>query len=292
MKINLNIKNMNHKNDKKLHQGISSSFFIPFILNIIRNSPFLFLTCFFVIPTILMVQASFYEPGEFGGLSKTFSLDAYQFFFEDSLYLQVFIKSFVIAGVVSLICLLLAYPLAYFMVQTSKEYQQLLVLLIILPFASSFLIRIYAWMFVLGPLDLMFSQAAVLIVLVYLHLPFMILPIYTNLEKHDHTLLDAAKDLGANFWQRFWKITFPLSMNGIYAGISLVFIPVLGMFAVPDLVGGTQDMMAGNLIKDQFLSNRDWPLGALFSLVLTVLVLLLLKFREIFLLVIKKTQRK
>jgi len=109
--------------------------------------------------------------------------------------------------------------------------------------------------------------------MVYVHLPFMILPLYTNLAKHDPALLDAAQDLGANAWQRFWKVTWPLSLPGIYAGSVLVFIPVLGMFAIPDILGGTGDILIGNLIKEQFLGTRDWPFGATLSLMLTLAVL-------------------
>jgi spermidine/putrescine transport system permease protein len=113
----------------------------------------------------------------------------------------------------------------------------------------------------------------VLVGMVYVHLPFMILPLYTNLEKHDPALLDAAQDLGANAWQRFWKVTWPLSLPGIYSGSALVFIPVLGMFAIPDILGGTGDILIGNLIKEQFLGTRDWPFGATLSLMLTLAVL-------------------
>jgi spermidine/putrescine transport system permease protein len=126
-----------------------------------------------------------------------------------------------------------------------------------------------------GPVNLLFSPFAVLVGMVYVHLPFMILPLYTNLEKHDPVLLDAAQDLGANAWRRFWRVTWPLSLPGVFAGSALVFIPVLGMFAIPDILGGTRDMLIGNLIKDQFLGVRDWPFGAALSIMLTLCVLLL-----------------
>jgi spermidine/putrescine transport system permease protein len=127
----------------------------------------------------------------------------------------------------------------------------------------------------LGPVNLLYTPFAVVAGMVYVHLPFMILPLYTNLEKQDPALLEAAQDLGANAWTRFWRITFPLSLPGIWSGAALVFIPVLGMFAVPELLGGTGDMLIGNLIKEQFVDNRDWPLGSTFSLLLTVAVLAL-----------------
>jgi len=127
--------------------------------------------------------------------------------------------------------------------------------------------------FGMAPVTLLFSPFAVLIGMIYVHLPFMILPLYTNLEKHDPILLDAAQDLGANRWQRFRYVTWPQSLPGIFSGSALVFIPVLGMFAIPDILGGTGDIMIGNLIKDQFLGTRDWPFGSTLSIMLTLAVL-------------------
>ena len=124
------------------------------------------------------------------------------------------------------------------------------------------------------PVRLLFSTFAVIVGMVYVHLPFMILPLYTNLEKHDPSLLDAAQDLGANGWQRFWRVTFPLSLPGVFSGSVLVFVPVLGMFAVPELLGGTSDYIIGNLIKEQFFGTRDWPLGSALSILLMITVLL------------------
>ncbi len=139
--------------------------------------------------------------------------------------------------------------------------------------AFSQLINSILAIFGVAPVTLLFSSFAVLIGMVYVHLPFMILPLYTNLEKHDPILLDAAQDLGANGWQRFWYVTWPQSLPGILSGSALVFIPVLGMFAIPDILGGTDDIMIGNLIKDQFLGTRDWPFGSTLSIMLTLTVL-------------------
>jgi spermidine/putrescine transport system permease protein len=125
------------------------------------------------------------------------------------------------------------------------------------------------------PVALLYTPAAVVIALVYVHLPFMVLPLYANLEKHDPALLDAAQDLGANAWQRFWRVTFPLSLPGVYAGAALVFIPAFGIFAIPDLLGGTGGIMIGNVIKQQFLDTRDWPFGSALSLVLMAAALAL-----------------
>lgn len=253
---------------------------------LVGTPPSVFLVAFFLLPSLIMVLASFRHPGEFGGLAPLMSaggeavdhgltLEAYRFVFGDWIYLWICLKSFAIAALTTLACLLLAYPLAMLIAASPGKRRDLLVLLVILPFASNFLVRVYAWMIVLGPLDLLYSQTAVLVAMVYVHLPFMILPLYINLEKHDPVLLDAAQDLGANAWQRFWRVTFPLSLPGVFAGSALVFIPVLGMFAIPELLGGTRDILIGNLIKEQFLDNRDWPLGSALSMVLTVMVLAL-----------------
>ncbi len=183
-------------------------------------------------------------------------------------------KSFGVAALTTLACLLMAYPVALLIARSPKRHRDLMVLLCVLPFASNFLVRVYAWMIILGPFDLLFSRFAVIVGMVYVHLPFMILPLYTNLEKHDPTLLDAAQDLGATAWHRFWRVTFPLSLPGIFAGSALVFIPVLGMFAIPEILGGKDDWLIGNLIKESFLGTRDWPFGSMLSLMLTVAVFL------------------
>ena len=270
---------------------------------LVSGPPFLFLLLFFVAPGIIMVLASFRYPGEFGGLApltapdpdtlQGLTLETYEFFFSDIIYSQIFLKSFLVALATTLICLVMAYPLALLIARSPKKSRDLMVLLVILPFASNFLIRVYAWMIILGPqaafsqmvngvlgafgaepVHLLFSPFAVLAGMVYVHLPFMVLPLYTNLEKHDPTLLDAAQDLGANAWHRFWRVTFPLSLPGIFSGAALVFIPVLGMFAIPDILGGTGDMLIGNVIKEQFLGTRDWPFGSTLSIMLTIAVLL------------------
>ena len=266
--------------------------------------PFIFLLLLFIGPSIIMLLASFRYPGEFGGLAPLAASDpntlhgvtveTYRFFFSDFIYTEIFIKSILMALATTLICLVMAYPLALLIARSPQKTRDLLVLLVILPFASNFLIRVYAWMIVLGPqsalsqllnsvlhllgiapVHLLFSPFAVLVAMVYAHLPFMVLPLYTNLEKHDPSLLDAAQDLGANAWQRFWRVTFPLSMPGVLSGSSLVFIPVLGVFVIPEILGGTGDMLIGNLIKEQFLVTRDWPFGSTLSILLTITVLLI-----------------
>ena len=250
---------------------------------LVSGPPFLFLLVFFLVPALIMVAASFRYPGEFGALAPIFgkpdeehgfTLENYAIFFSDSIYLQIFVKSFGVAALTTLVCLVMAYPVALLIARSPKRHRDLMVLLCVLPFASNFLVRVYAWMIILGPFDLLFSRLAVLVGMVYVHLPFMILPLYTNLEKHDPTLLDAAQDLGATAWHRFWRVTFPLSLPGIFAGSALVFIPVLGMFAIPEILGGKDDWLIGNLIKESFLGTRDWPFGSMLSLMLTVAVFL------------------
>ena len=247
---------------------------------LVTAPPTLFLLAFFLAPALIVVLASLRQPGEFGGLAPLTGLadlgaEAYRFLLDDIVYAEIFARSFLVAGLTTLICIVLAYPLAWLIAKSPQKRRDLLVLLVILPFASNFLVRIYAWIMLLGPANLLYTPAAVIVGMVYVHLPFMILPLYTNLEKHDPALLEAAQDLGANGWTRFWRVTFPLSLPGIFSGSALVFIPVLGMFAVPELLGGTGDILIGNLIKEQFLDNRDWPLGSALSIMLTALVLLL-----------------
>ncbi|MCO2623228.1 ABC transporter permease [Pseudomonas aeruginosa] len=267
--------------------------------------PQAYLLFFFLVPALIMLFASFRFPGDYGGLAPwmysedgqtvyDLSVENYTWLTESWVYLQLFVKSFGYALVTTLACLLLAYPVATTLARAPAKWRNLLILLVILPFWSNLLVRVYAWMIILSPsgaltrginaaldlfgaqpISLMFTPFAVILCMVYVHLPFMILPLYANLEKHDPALLDAAQDLGAGRWQRFWRVTFPLSLPGVAAGAALVFIPVLGMFAIPDLVGGTDGIMIGNLIKSQFLDSRDWPFGSALSIALTGCILLL-----------------
>ena len=270
---------------------------------LIGGPPLAYLAVFFAIPVLIMVLASFRNSGDFGGLAPLFSEESgkldlttenYGRFFSDFIYTELFLKSFAYAAITTIVCLVIAYPLAILIARSAKKHRDLLVLLVILPFWSNFLIRVYAWMIILGPqsvfvsalnrvlgtigiepVTLLYTPFAVIVGLVYVHLPFMVLPLYANLEKHDPALLDAAQDLGANAWRRFWRVTFPLSLPGVYAGAALVFIPALGIFAIPDILGGTEGIMIGNVIKQQFLDTRDWPFGSVLSMVLTVMAVAL-----------------
>lgn len=261
---------------------------------LVGGPPLAYLLVLFAAPLAIMALASIRAPGDFGGLAPlvtegelNVNADAYATLFSEFLYLGLFAKSLAYAALATLLCLAAGYPLALLIARSPRKHRDLLVLLVILPFWSNFLIRVYAWMTILGPqsfvmqalngalaligaepVALLYTPAAVVITLVYVHLPFMVLPLYANLEKHDPALLDAAQDLGAGAWQRFWRVTFPLSLPGVYAGAALVFIPALGIFAIPDLIGGTGGIMIGNVIKQQFLDTRDWPFGAALSFVL------------------------
>ncbi len=267
--------------------------------------PTLVLLALFAAPTLIMVMATFQFPDDFGGLAPAVIRDAdglrldltlenYQRFAGDTLYLRIFGRSLGYATVTTLFCALLAYPLAMAIARAPSRRRDLLVLLVILPFWSNFLIRVYAWMSILGPrsafteavngvlaifgagpITLLFTPFAVLVGLVYVHLPFMVLPLYANLRRHDPAWVDASRDLGAGPWQTFRRVTLPMSVPGLLAGSLLVFIPALGAFAVPDILGGARGTMIGNLISDQFLSARDWPFGSTIAVVLTLFVVVL-----------------
>lgn len=268
-------------------------------------APLVYLILLFLLPTIIMVFIAFRIPGSYGGveplivkstssghISINMSLDSIKFALGNKFIWQLFLRSMSYSIITTLCCLGLSYPLAMMVAKSNKKYRDILLLLVIIPFWSCFLIRVYAWMIILGPesavnhainyvieffgfsaVNLLYSPVAVIICLVYINLPFMILPLYANLEKHDESLIEASRDLGANRWQSFWKITLPLSMPGILAGGALVFIPSIGMFVVPELVGNNCSLMIGNLIKQQFLQTMNWPLGSITAIVMTVSVL-------------------
>jgi spermidine/putrescine transport system permease protein len=260
----------------------------------------MYLLVFFAAPSLIMVLASFRSPGEFGGLAPLtdeagkldLNVDSYVRFVTEPVFMRVFAKSAGYATVTTLFGLLLAYPLATLIASSGRKYRDLLLLLVILPFWSNFLIRVYAWMIILGPnaalarvvnsalsmfglgpVPLLFSGFAVLTCLVYVHLPFMVLPLYATLEKIDNSLLEAAADLGARPWTVFRQVTIPLARPGIAAGSLLCFIPIVGEFVVPDLLGGSRSLMIGQTLWLEFFSNRDWPVAA--AVATTLLVLLL-----------------
>ncbi|PDV85627.1 putrescine/spermidine ABC transporter permease [Rhizobium sp. H4] len=263
--------------------------------------PFLWLGIMFLLPTILVVAIALsstrvgmppYEPlftWDGALVSIRLNFENLQFVLRDGLYARAYLNSLKVALVATIITLLIAYPLAYGISRCRRSWRSALVFLVIVPFWSSLLIRVYAWMAILSndgllnaalqavglidhPLQIMNTQTAIYIGIVYTYLPFMVLPIYSNLADADRTLLEAARDLGCTRFGTFWRVTFPLSLSGVAAGCALVFIPVVGEFVVPDLLGGADTQMIGRTIWIEFFNNRDWPVAA----AVTVLLLLLL----------------
>jgi spermidine/putrescine transport system permease protein len=249
----------------------------------------IWLGLFFLVPLLLILAYSFGTSGIYGGITLGFNPGNYLKVF-DPLYLEIIGRTFFIAALNTLLCLALGYPLAYFIVFKGRRWRNALVLLVMVPFWTSLLIRAYAWVVILGgngianrtlqflgitdePLTLIFTPEAVLMGMVYSYLPFMILPLYAALEKFDTRLKEAAQDLGASRWHTFWRVTFPLSLPGVIAGSILVFIPSAGEFVIPDLLGGSRTVMTGNLIQNQFLQARDWAFGSALSVLLAVLLL-------------------
>jgi spermidine/putrescine transport system permease protein len=252
----------------------------------------LWLVLFAMVPNLLVLFTSLLQPGDNELVHLQLSLKSYLALF-DTLYLQIFLHSFCLAGVCTAICLVLGYPFAFIIARSANRWKGILLFLVIIPFWTSSLIRSYAIVAILKtkgilnsvllslglihqPLHLLYSSSAVVIGLVYSLLPFMILPLYANIEKLDMRLVDAARDLGANRYTVFVKIILPLTLPGIIAGSMLVFLPAMSMFYIPDLLGGAKSVLVGNLIQNQFLAARNWPMGAAVSIVLTLLMGLML----------------
>ncbi|MCP5362509.1 MAG: ABC transporter permease subunit [Rickettsiaceae bacterium] len=252
------------------------------------------LTVFVLIPNIGVVVTSFLEREEAHFVSFTFTLDNYKKLLS-VMYIKVFLKSLAIALYVTILCLVFSYPFVYTISQTIKSIiiKDFLLILVIIPFWTSSLIRTYAMMIVLRsngllnnflmyvglidePIELLYNWVAVTIGLVYSLLPFMILPLYTAFEKLDRNYINAAQDLGAGKIDTLLKIIIPLTKSGIAAGCILVFLSTLGMFFIPELLGGSKEILVGNLIKNQFLIARDWPFGTAIGTVLTVIVVILM----------------
>ncbi|HEX9203410.1 MAG TPA: ABC transporter permease [Vicinamibacteria bacterium] len=245
----------------------------------------------FVVPQLLMLVASLGRRSAYGGVIRDLSLANYVRALEP-LYLRILAKSIGLAAFTTLLCLAVAYPVAFWLgLRVSPRWRSALLVLVILPFWTSFLVRMYAWIFILRtegllnlllgrfgvpPLPLLYNDFAVLLGQVYGELPFMILPLYASLEKLDRSLLEAAADLGAAPARALWRVTLPLTAPGIAAGCLLVFIPSLGSYLAPDLLGGGQTIYVGNLIQSQFAVARDMPFGSALSFLLSLTVLLLL----------------
>lgn len=247
---------------------------------------------FFLLPLIIVLIYSFLTPARGGG-TLPLTTDAYTDVF-GNIYFRVVLRSIFIAFVTTVICLLVGYPLGFFIsTRKSSMMRNLTLFLVILPFWTNFLVRTYAWRVVLGqegvinnslmalgmiqePLDLLFTRGAVMIGLIYGFLPFMVLPIYASIERFDFRLVEAAHDLGANDWSAFWRVVLPGTLPGVIAGSILVFIPSIGAYVTPDLLGGTRGLMIGNLIQRQFAGTGNWPRGSALSIVLMGIVLIAL----------------
>lgn len=249
----------------------------------------MYLLVFMVLPLILVVVLSFLARGNYGEIVYKFNLSNYTRLF-DTLYLKILGYSLQVGLETTIISLLVGYPLAYYIARAPARQRSLLLFLILLPFWTNFIIRIYAWIMILRaegflnsalqwigiiqePLSILYTPIAVLIGMVYEFLPFMVLPLYTSLEKIQQAQLEAAADLGAPPWKAFLRVTLPLSVPGMIAGTILVLIPAMGMFVVPDLMGGAKTMLIGNVVRNQFLTARDWPFGAAVSMVLMLLTM-------------------
>jgi len=248
-----------------------------------------YLFLFLLLPLLLVVVLSVVTRGPYGNVVYRLNFENYTRLL-DSLYLRILGYSLFTATATTLATILIGYPLAYYIARASARQRSILVFLILVPFWTNFIIRIYAWIMILrtegllnnmllrlgaiqAPLEILYTPTAVLIGMVYEFLPFMVLPLYTSLEKIEMAQLEAAADLGARPWRAFWRITLPLSVPGIVAGSILVFIPAMGMFVVPDLMGGAKTVLVGNLIRNQFLTARDWPFGAAASMLLLIITL-------------------
>ncbi len=265
-------------------------------------APYLWLLILFLVPFLIVFKISFAEIQiaippytelwhfvDDTYLTLKLNLENYTLLFEDSLYWKSYLSSLKIAFISTVLALLIGYPLAYGMARAPRRWQLTLLMLVILPFWTSFLIRVYAWIAILKnegflnyfllwtgiidqPLAMLHTDFAVYIGIVYSYLPFMILPLYSTLEKMDYSLLEAAADLGCTPSKAFWKVTIPLSMPGIIAGCFLVFIPAVGEFVIPDLLGGSSTLMIGKTLWSEFFNNRDWPLSSAVAVILLLML--------------------
>ncbi len=275
---------------------------------IIVAVPYLWLLALFLIPFLIVMKISLsdialarppYMPQlDFSGgwqairdFVSQLDFENFVFLTTDDLYWKAYLSSLRIAAVATFITLLVGYPVAYAMARASHEWRPTLLMLVILPFWTSFLIRVYSWMGILGnegvlnqfllwigligePMQILNTTTAVYIGIVYTYLPFMILPIYSTLERMDESLLEAAEDLGCSRLSAFWLVTFPLSRNGIVAGCFLVFIPSIGEFVIPSLLGGSQTLMIGKVLWEEFFNNRDWPVASAVAVVLLLILII------------------
>jgi len=264
--------------------------------------PYLWLLLFFLVPFVIVLKISFADVelaippytsllqwDAKNELSIKLNFSNYAFLFTNELYFKALLNSLKVALISTLICLLIGYPMAYGIARAKPATRNIMLLLVILPFWTSLLLRVYAWigllkangvinnvLMALGlihePLAMLYTPFAMYVGIVYSYLPFLILPLYANLEKMDWQLLEAAEDLGCRPWQAFYKVTLPLSRNGILAGSMLVFIPAVGEFVIPALLGGPNALMIGRILWDEFFSNRAWPVASAVAILLLLLL--------------------
>ncbi len=258
----------------------------------------LWYVAFFLVPLGFVLVFSFLTSADFGGIEFKFSLANYPQLVSSSIYLRVFFNTLVMAFSGMALCLLVGYPLAYFLATRAGRYKNLFLVMLIVPFWTSFLTRTYAWLILLsnsgplshllhqanllqGDLNFLYSYKAVVMGVVYNYLPLMVFPLYVSLERLDKRLLEAAKDLGAGRLATFWRVTVPLTMPGILTGCLLVFIPLTGEYVIPAILGGGKFFMIGNLIGDEFISAHDWAFGSALGMavIVVLLALIILYFR-------------
>jgi spermidine/putrescine transport system permease protein len=252
----------------------------------------LWMTAFFIVPVVFIVAVSFCMRGETGEVIYSLTLSNYKALF-NPLYTRIFASSLVVAVLTTVLCLVFGYPFAYIVARASKRYKPMLLLLIILPFWTNSLVRTYAMIILLRtegilnsylldlniisqPLQLLYNNTGVMIGMTYMMFPFMVLPLYASIEKLDKRLIEAASDLGASPFRAFLEVTLPLTKSGIISGSMLVFVPTLGLFFITDLMGGSKVVLMSNLIKNQFLTARNWPLGSAISVVLIMVMVILI----------------
>ena len=273
--------------------------------NLVIAIPMVFLLAVFLLPFLVVVKISLSEMDTVffkdvfslrdDVVVMTLKFGNYFSLTQDSLYINAYLSSIKIAAITTLVCLAIAYPFAYFMARSPADRRPALLMLVMLPFWTSFLLRVYAWKMLLAdngvfnnaamalgliaePVKMMNTPFSLVLGMVYTYVPFMILPLYANLVKMDLRLLEAALDLGATPWQAFWRITVPLSKSGIIAGAMLVFIPCVGEFVIPELLGGPETLMIGHVLWDEFFSNNDWPMAASVAVVMVGLIIIPLAF--------------
>ena len=256
----------------------------------------IFLTLFAAIPVVSMLFMSVLTAGRFGGVTTPINFDNFSRA-TDPIFVKVILNSLLIASATAVLSLLIGFPTALFISRLSRKWQIILIVAIILPYWTNFLVRTYAWLVLLNnegiinkflrniglidkPIEMLYTPGAVIVGMTYLYLPLMILPIYAALEKVDKNLTEAAYDLGSSVWKSLRTVSIPLAMPGILIGLIFVFVPSLGNFVVPELLGGGKTVMIGNLVRDQFLKARDWPFGATFALVLTLILIVLISIQS------------